>query len=140
MIYKDFIKMIQPLFVIIYFLYYSFIYHTHLSKKLKHSMVPDEISLTFLFPCIQRKLISLSASLRQQCPLTGMNHSLPWWIFREEQVTFRSLKGIFSSPPHQPCNLGLKHGFWYISLLLYNQKLQLTQSANLDIFKTVNFP
>ena len=140
MIYKDFIKIIQPLFAIIYFLYYSFIYHTRLSKKLKNSVVPDEISLTFSFPCIQRKLISLSASLRQQCPLAGMNHSSPWWIFREGQVTFRSLKGIFSSPPPQPFNLGLKNCFWYISLLLYNQKLQLILYANLDIFKTVNFP
>lgn len=57
-IYRHFTKVIQPFFAIS-FLLFSSIYHIDLSKKLNNSMVPDEISLTFIFLRIQKKAHSI---------------------------------------------------------------------------------
>lgn len=110
--------------------------YLHLSRKLKNSVVPNRMSLTFLFPDIQRKFMSWSVHW-------GSNA-----LYRYESlVTLMDLQGRASniqkslrhtSPfSHQLCNLTVAFG---VCLLSCNRKLEQAQSANLDILKTVNFP
>lgn len=77
------------------FLVYSPIYPIYFSKN---SVVSDAISLMFLFPGIQRKLMLLSTSLRQQCPIYSYESLITLDLQGRASNIQKSWKHIYSSP------------------------------------------